>query len=543
MDKQTADSLIIEYNKKLFGFALSKTCSIQKAEELASRIVLEVYTSLLKRENIANIDGYIYRIAQNVYARYTDEAVKGMQLSLDEAEIPAEHDFTEKIMKSETYMLLRREIAYLSKTQRDIVVLHYFENMKLADIARKLHIPLGTVKWHLYEAKTMMKEGMNTVRNIGSLGINPIEFINMGHSGNPGKMGDTKDFLKKRLTQNIAYAAYHQAKTINEIADELGVSPVFVEDEVAVLEEYGFMDKVEGGKFLTNIYIYEFTKEVLEKENAVYNKYAKLVCEKYVPLVIETLKDYKKDEIYMPDGDMNLLLWSVILYACAYKLSVDKGFDHSAFSVKRKDGGDYIACATLVRDFDVNFNYAKYNTCGNMLRGSGKYPLQAWQMHTYYDGREGGWRDNLNSDYEYLYEFITGKIKKEESQIEKFQRLYEKGYLIHKDGKDYVNIIVIKDEGKKWADGNDFAARLPGITDELKAIGDELDKEIYEIERNSFPAHMQKLLRMWTSNRLASNGMAVNVLEQLVESGVLREPTETQKKGLTTLMFCDTLPE
>ena len=30
---------------------------------------------------------------------------------------------------------------------------------------------------------------------------------------------------------------------VNEIAEELGINPIFVEDEVAVLEEYGFMDK------------------------------------------------------------------------------------------------------------------------------------------------------------------------------------------------------------------------------------------------------------------------------------------------------------
>jgi hypothetical protein len=52
LDKQAADALIIRYNKKLFGFALSKMSNISKAEDLASRITLEVYTSLLKRENI-----------------------------------------------------------------------------------------------------------------------------------------------------------------------------------------------------------------------------------------------------------------------------------------------------------------------------------------------------------------------------------------------------------------------------------------------------------------------------------------------------------
>ena len=46
-----------------------------------------------------------------------------------------------------------------------------------------------------------------------------------------------------------------QGVTINEIAEELGINPIFVEDEVAVLEEYGYMDKLSGGKYRTNIYI------------------------------------------------------------------------------------------------------------------------------------------------------------------------------------------------------------------------------------------------------------------------------------------------
>lgn len=64
----------------------------------------------------------------------------------------------------------------------------------------------------------------------------------MGHCVCSGSKGDTADFLAKVITQNIAYAAYHQPRTINEIAEEFGINPIFVEDEVAVLEEYGFMD-------------------------------------------------------------------------------------------------------------------------------------------------------------------------------------------------------------------------------------------------------------------------------------------------------------
>ena len=114
MKKQEADKLISSYIKKLFGFAMSRLSSIDKAEELAAEITFHVYESLLKQDNIDNPDGYIYRIARNVYARYIDD--KKQITSVDGLEyVPDSKDFTQEIIDSESYGILRREITYLSR--------------------------------------------------------------------------------------------------------------------------------------------------------------------------------------------------------------------------------------------------------------------------------------------------------------------------------------------------------------------------------------------------------------------------------------------
>ena len=66
MDKEQVDKIIAGYMEKIFGFALSKTMNTDKAEELASRITFDVYTSLLKADNVYNVNGYIYRVASIV---------------------------------------------------------------------------------------------------------------------------------------------------------------------------------------------------------------------------------------------------------------------------------------------------------------------------------------------------------------------------------------------------------------------------------------------------------------------------------------------
>ena len=59
MDKECVDVIICNYAQKIFGFALSKCNNITEAEELSSRTILEVYSSLLKAQNIDNINAYI----------------------------------------------------------------------------------------------------------------------------------------------------------------------------------------------------------------------------------------------------------------------------------------------------------------------------------------------------------------------------------------------------------------------------------------------------------------------------------------------------
>ena len=72
MDKRQADKIIVEYTDKIYGFCLGKTGNIDKAQERAANVTLEVYSSLLKADEIGNVNAYIWRISQNVYARYVD---------------------------------------------------------------------------------------------------------------------------------------------------------------------------------------------------------------------------------------------------------------------------------------------------------------------------------------------------------------------------------------------------------------------------------------------------------------------------------------
>ena len=75
----------------------------------------------------------------------------------------------DQMIEKENYHRIRKEIAYLSKIQRQILIMYYYEEKKQSEIASILNIPVGTVKWHLGVARDELKRGMAKMRNINDL--------------------------------------------------------------------------------------------------------------------------------------------------------------------------------------------------------------------------------------------------------------------------------------------------------------------------------------------------------------------------------------
>ena len=270
MNRQDAEKIITEYLKLIFGFALKRCKNEQDAEDLSQEIVLRAFRALIVKDDIEDTGKFIWTIAHNTLANYyRDTAKSTVGVPLDDvAEMLTDPDALGEDDDREVIRRLQGEIAYLSKIQRRIIIAYYFENRKQAEIAKELDIPLGTVKWHLFEAKKELKRGMSTMRKTSELKFNPIKFSAVGINGHSG-LKSASDYLRSALVQNICYCVRNQAKSVNEIADDLGVSPVFVESEVEALEEYGLLCSSKDG-YIVNFIISEPETELLKIKDAMY---------------------------------------------------------------------------------------------------------------------------------------------------------------------------------------------------------------------------------------------------------------------------------
>lgn len=557
MEKQLADLRIEEYFQKIYGFAVKKTYSMEEAEELCAEMVKEVYVSLLKMKEVVNVEGYVYRICENTFAKYVSSKKKKQGVSIDGMEIPVydQYDLGES---EEELIRLTREIAFLSQKRRRIVYAFYYEGKAISDIAMEMDLPEGTVKWHLNKARNELKEGFTMERKIGKLGLSPIEAFGFGHSGDPGNGNGPEKFLSDKINLNLVYSVYETPRTKEEMAEELGMTPVFLDERIATLEENGFLVKTAKDKYTTYVKFNPKTVSIEAGENVLKMKVKvvdKLLSD-YIPKVREAVKNYVMDsnkdsnkdcdtnfnKVYIPSGNFQLFEAAAIFYAVANKCIIPIQKNLEAYRIRPFGGGDYIAM--VENKFEISDpdykpslpeNFKDYGFCGDMTRMSEKYEgVYSWSVDSRFSGRKGGWENNLTEDYEYIYELMQGSISDTPANAEKFNRLRERGF-ITSDNK--VNIMVVKDSFEK------FVEMIPALHKEI--IDEVADFALEQAMQNAknFPPQMQDYV-VWKSVTSFIGGMeAMMILDKLYENGTFAPLTEQDKISSQLLMFSDILPQ
>ncbi|MGN0505636.1 MAG: sigma-70 family RNA polymerase sigma factor [Lachnospiraceae bacterium] len=552
MNRQDVEKTITEYLKPIFGFAVKRCKSIHDAEDLSQEIVTRAFRALLAKDDIEDVGKFIWTVAHNTLSNYYRDTAKSMfGVSIDEvAELIAD-PFSEMDNEDNTEAIhrLQTEIAYLSKLQRRIVIAYYFENRKQAEIAGELGIPLGTVKWHLFEAKKELKRGMDTMRKASELKFNPIKFSSYGMNGSVGTKS-MEEFFRGALAQNICYCVRNSAKTVAEIADDLGVSPVYVETEAEYLEEYGFL-LLQKDKYIANFLIEEPTKELLMMQNEMYQRAAGLFANDLFdeltasgllndPGIVCHQTDAPLSFTETAHADDNFILWALIPYiaACSGEKRMDTDIPFEEVATMRPDGGHNIFHASVTsHDFVLPDDYVHMkNWCGPILNGNGRQIL--WQVDSEWSDRENAFERHALEEHNKVLTLYHLEKENTLSKLD-YAWLSERGYVkVNGDYDGYFKSawqMVILDNKE--------------IQTKLLAIGDKIkEKHKEELERlkapyvkavlASVPAHLKKVKEYELQFIFHSDGcFLLHCITELLRNGKLKEPSEGQKKALSTLLI------
>lgn len=388
---------------------------------------------------------------------------------------------------------------------------------------------------------------MDTMRETSELKFNPIKFHSYGISGAAGTK-NPDEFFRSALSQNICYCVRNEAKTVNRIADDLGVSPVYIETEVEFLETYGFL-KEEKGKYIVNFLISELTAELLTMQDTMYKRAAGLFANAlYDELIAGGLLDDERilcnhmlpgSTREQPLRDKNFLLWALIPYiaACSGEALIDNRISFEEAATIRPDGGHNICYADIIPEGVIlPEDYVHMNNwCGPMWNQSGGSIL--WQIDSEWSDRDEQNRFRYQEDAARILSLYRREAECPLSEDE-YAWLSELGYV--RTIGDY--------DGNFTSVWKLIVLENKEIRDELLAVGEKLKlKYRDEFEKikapyvkamlDAVPAHLRRVMAYTLQFVFHSDGwFLLHCITALLDAGKLKLPAEGQQKALTTLI-------
>ena len=162
-----ARALVEAYSERLYKLAYRLCSNAAAAEDLAMRTLARAVRAEGDFPSEAAYFSFLCTILVNLYR--DDLRLKGANALVFMEELPEREDerpdpAASLIAKSDAEAV-RAAIAQLSPVLREAVVLRYFSELSVADIAEALVVPEGTVKFRLSEARR--KIGQILTRRFG----------------------------------------------------------------------------------------------------------------------------------------------------------------------------------------------------------------------------------------------------------------------------------------------------------------------------------------------------------------------------------------
>ncbi len=158
--------LMDEYFEKVYSRMLKMTSQPGDAEDLTMEAFNKAFSKLDQYTSDFAFSTWLYRIAKNNCIDHLRRNKKDNDTMVNQQEAGigiAAHELANQLPSPEQLMITRQETSLLREIvdtlhpkYKDIIKLHYFNELSCEEIAQQLELPEGTVKVRLFRARELL---------------------------------------------------------------------------------------------------------------------------------------------------------------------------------------------------------------------------------------------------------------------------------------------------------------------------------------------------------------------------------------------------
>lgn len=513
----------------LYGFCYARVNDSYEAQELCSDIVLELVKAANTDGEIQSAYPFIWRVARNVYADFSAARRRGadMMYSGDPNEALALiEDRGGDDNSAELLEALWRRIAFLTKAYREVMIMFYIDGLSTAEIARRQHTSEGAVRQRLFSARQKLRNEVDEMeksmdRECGKpVALEKLDFVLTG-TGNPS-WGDPRPFPVRMFSNHIIWLCREKPRTALEIARELDVPTLYVEQELEILArgdngEYGLLRRLDGGRYAINFIL--FDRDEIERAQAI--------CIEQLPMLVDVIADFieahRADYLAFPylnhRVDMNLILWQQLFQIAGV-------FENKVENIMREQ--EFADVTEVSRPFSVYGNVDNGKAWGCGLDGvyaenvCGYSQVYAWNIYISRIQPHFHCAHNIATDpqLQLALRAISGLdiASLSEDGKEHAAKAVGCGYLYREGNMLYTKILActVEDKGRLFKITNSLQDGY--FEEEARSVA----KRLAAFIRSAVPGH---LIGEWRfANMLASMPFFDLAVDALIERGLLTPP-------------------
>lgn len=512
---------------KLFGFCYARTSDSYEAQELCSDIIFALVKAAHSEGEISSLYSFIWRVARNVYADfsanrrrraeafYEGDADEIFAVIADEA---PDADSAERIGA------IYRRIAFLTKAYREVMILYYIDGLSTAEIAERLNTSEVAVRQRLFSARQKVKSEVETMTEMNErpLALDEKEYVIWG-TGDP-TWGDPREVCTRMFSRHIVWLCHKKSRTAAEIAAELNVPTVYVEEELEILRrgkngEYGLLRRLDNGRYAMNFILLD--RDVIEKAQALYAEHLPKICDIIADYIEENKEKYLSFPYLNRKVELNLILWQQVTY-------MSRAFSYNVESVLKERYFKQVK--EVERPFSVYGYVDNGRSYGGGWDGVDARNICGYamvQLENIYITRirkhfHCGWNVSNDPQLQLAIRAIDGLQVSSLSETEKEQaaKAIECGYLYRENDMLYTKILVNSVQDKSRLFDISRGLRNGYFEEEAALVAEKLAALI----RKSVPDY---LLGEWRyANDLANLPVIDSLVEALIEKGILIPPED-----------------
>lgn len=166
---QDAFATLVQFHqRRVFNLVYRMLQDYEEANEITQEAFLAAWQGLPSFRGDARFSTWLYRIAYNCCLKQLElrKRDRALQVAMQAEQVLAQESFDEyaaaELDAEDRQELVRSQLSTLPAKYRVVLVLRHLQEMTYEEIAEILKMPVGTIKTHLFRARNLLKERLES---------------------------------------------------------------------------------------------------------------------------------------------------------------------------------------------------------------------------------------------------------------------------------------------------------------------------------------------------------------------------------------------